>query len=133
MHLSLEDCESERKLARKGYAAIKTHSLNLREDFLDELATVQASQGNETVTNAIKHIKRLEELRSSHRRIRAVTKVFNGATVLIPDPSDPSSHIITTDKVHIEQALHKENEDKFRLAYKDCLFLKQPLLVLFSH
>ena len=129
MHLSLEDCEIERKLARKGYATLKSNSVTVRENFLDGLAAVQAAQGNETVTNAILRIKRLEELRASHRRIRTVTKVYNGATerVLIPDPSDPSSHIISTDKVTIEHALRKENEAKFRLAYRDCPFLKRPL------
>jgi len=119
MQLSIEECEYERSLARKGYAQIKSNAVQNREVFLEGLAAAQAARGNEQVTNAIKRIKRLEESRATHRRIRAATKAYTGATerIQIPDPDDSTKLIITTDKEIIEKALKNENEQKILLAY----------------
>ena len=50
MHLSLVDCEQERRLARKGYAHIKETTSASREGFLEGLAALQSSKGNETIS-----------------------------------------------------------------------------------
>ena len=76
MHMSLSDCEQERKLARIGCAKVKQNAVASRDKFLDGLAAFQASERNETVVNAIRRIKRLEEIRAAQRRIRIVTKDF---------------------------------------------------------
>ena len=91
------------------------------------MAALQASERNETVVNAIRRIKRLEEIRAAQRRIRIATKDFQGATerVMI---EENGVHRITTKKEEIETALRHENEQKFRLAYKECPFLQPQLL-----
>ena len=127
MHMSLEDCEQERRLARRGYAKIKDNARASRETFLDGVAALQAAENDETVVNAIRRIKRLEEIRAANHRVRIATKDFHGATerVLI---NDNGTNRITTDKDEIEAALRAENERKFRLAYSECPFLQPPLL-----
>lgn len=130
MKLSIEDCENERKLAGMGYTNVKKEAELKRDEYVEGLAALQASKGNESKSNAIKRMKRLEEMRSSYRRIKAVTKVFHGATerVQIPDEERKNEIKITTDKVEIESALRNENMHKFKLAYRECPFLRQPLL-----
>jgi len=114
-------------LARKGYAHIKATASASREEFLESLAALQSSMGNETISSAIRRIKRLEKIRSANRRIRMVTKEYTGATERIM-VEEGGENRITTDKLEIEVALKNENEQKFRLAYQECPFLQQPLL-----
>jgi len=130
MKMSIEDCENERKLARMGYANVKKEAEMKRDQYIENLAALQASRGNESKSNAIKRMKRNEDLRSSYRRIKSVTKTFQGATerVKIPDRENSGKMKITTNKIEIEEAIREENEEKFKLAYKECPFLQEPLL-----
>ena len=130
MKMSIEDCEKERKLARMGYANVKKVAGVKRNEYIESLAALHASKGNESKSNAIKRMKRNEDMRSAYRRIKSVTKKFQGATerVKIPDKANSGTMKITTDKLEIEEALREENVSKFKLAYKECPFLQEPLL-----
>ena len=126
--LSLEDCYKERDLATKKYKRLKRNARQSRTQFIQELASQQAARGNESVSNAILRINRIEEIRDSYKRIKTVTKPFFGATekVLISN-HDCSEERITTDKIEIEQALCSQNRIKFTSAYSSP-FLQEPLL-----
>lgn len=90
MQLSLQDCENERKLARMGYTHIKQKDLLKLDENMESLATFQALGCNKSKSNAIKRMKRLEEIRLLNRRIKHATKSFHDATerVQIPDVSN---------------------------------------------
>ena len=125
MHLSLQDCEMERKIASKKYRSIKRNAQQSRTAFLHDLAAQQAARGNDSISNIILRMNRNEEIRSSYQRIKAVTKPFCGATqkVLI---SSNDSEIVTAEKEKIEEALCNENIAKFTMAYSSP-FLQKPL------
>ena len=61
--LSLEDCLKERTLVTKKYKKLKQSAKQSRIQFIQNLATLQAARGNETVSNAISRINRNEETR----------------------------------------------------------------------
>jgi len=80
MQLYLPDCEIERMNARQKYCQLKRNAKHSRALFLQELATQQAAQGNETVSDAILRLTRNDEVRSSYGRIKSATKLSLGAT-----------------------------------------------------
>ena len=127
MSLSLQDCENERRIASQVYKQLKRNAKHSRDQFIHELAAQQSTRGNESIGNAVRRLARNEELRASHRRIKIVTKPFQGATerVMIRDINNDDNEIVTTDKDTIEEALHHENLEKFSLAYSSP-FLKNP-------
>ena len=128
--LSLSDCEAERKMALKTYYQAKMNAKHNRKAFTTKLATLQAAQGNESISNAIRRLNRIEELQESHRRIKYITKPFFGATdkVLVYN-LDSNTEETTTDKSTIEHALSNQNKRKFTDAYSSP-FLQDPLLSL---
>ena len=128
MELKIEDCEKEKMSAIKEYRKIKRNAAKNRRDFINEKATQQAANGNESVGNAIRRLNRLEEERESRRRIKIATKSFAGATmkILLENTKFPEKTRTTTDKDEIEKALRKENTQKFTLAYSSP-FLNYPL------
>ena len=127
--MSLQDCETERKIISKKYRSIKRNAQQSRTVFLHDLAAQQAVRGNDYISNIILRMNRNEEPRSSYRRMKAVTKPFCGATqkVLI---SSNDSEIVTAEKEKIEKALCNENIAKFTMAYSSPFLQKSlaPLL-----
>jgi len=121
MQLSLQDCELERKNASRNYQNLKRNAQQSRTLFMHDLAAQHAARGNESLSNAILRMTRKEELRSSYRRIRNVTKPF-----LTSINNPPNEEATTTDKETIEKALSKENIKKFTTAYSSP-FLQKPL------
>jgi len=126
MRLTVEDCETERKLARTGYSNMKKEADLKREQYIDGLAALHASKGNTSKSNILKSMKRNEALRAS------ATKHFHGATerVQIPDKSNEGRMKITTDKLEVEEANCDENIKKFSLSYRECPFLNEPLITM---
>ena len=110
MSLSLADCENERRLASREYKKLKRNAKHTRGQFIHELATQQAARGNETIRNVVQRLTRNEEIRASHKRIKTVTKPFQGATerVMIRDENNEENNIATTDKDTVEKTLHHE-------------------------
>ena len=117
-------------MAIKNYYEAKMNAKNNRKAFTTKLATLQAARGNKSISNAIRRLNCIEELRESHRRIKYVTKPFLGATdkVLVYDDVS-NTKTTSTDKIIIEDALSKQNKRKFTDAYSS-LFLQDPLLPL---
>jgi len=134
MQLTVEDCENERKLARKGYSNVKKEADLKRDQYIDGLAALHASKGNTSKSNILKRMKRNEALRASFKRIKSATKQFHGATerVQIKEKSSEGAERmkITTDKLEIEEAIRDENIKKFSLAYRECPFLNEPLITM---
>jgi len=62
MKMSIEDCDFERKLARMGYYAnnVKKEAQMKRDQYVENLAALQASRGNESKSNAIKRMNRMK-------------------------------------------------------------------------
>ena len=128
MKLSLHDCELERKSASRNYRKLKKNAQQSRTLFMHDLAAQHAARGNESISNVILRMTRNEELRSSYRRIKNVTKPFLGATekVLTSINNSLNEETTTTDKETIEKALSEENIKKFTTAYSSP-FLQKPL------
>ena len=110
------------------YRKIKKDEQVSRTIFIQELASQQAAQGNETVSNVISRINRNEELRASYKIIKTVTKPFCGATEKAVIPvENTNDKRVTTKKVEIEKDLGIQNEKKFTAAYR-FIFLHEPLI-----
>ena len=61
-HLLLEDCQKEQASATKQYKKLKQKAKQTRIQFIQDLASQQATRGNETTSNAIFRINRREEI-----------------------------------------------------------------------
>ena len=113
--------KSSIKASRRGawnkYAELKPNARELRDQWLDKLAEFIANTEGEAKAKVIRMLKSREEVRESHRRIKAVRKKKSvGGTRKLTkvDNCDPNVVVEVTDKQEMEDMLMQANEEKFR-------------------
>ena len=121
-HLTLTEVEVKLKKARERYKVCKHNDKILRRDFLESLAEAKAQAGNITASTALQGIMHREEVRSTYKQIRRVTKERQGGTIKIHVERDGTVQEITR-KTEMEKHIIKENEAKFHQTEGRCPLL----------
>ena len=123
MKCTLEECNQRLKDAYAKYNEVKKEAPKHRYVMMDTNADTAEANGDHALANAIRQMKITEETRGTHRKIKLTTKPFGGAVsrLSIEDATEESGRRTTTDPVEIEEALKREYEEKYRLAYSSPL------------
>lgn len=124
-NLSVHDCVKLRALAFREYKTYAKDADLHRDDFYELLAEAKAEEGDITKCNALKQLRLNEESRTTHRRIKVTTKNMMGAPYQM-EIAYKGGTILSSDQAQLEDALMKENESKYRLAYSSS-FMHPPL------
>ena len=100
----------------------KKNDKALQKDFLESLAEAQAEAGNIKIAAALQGILHREQLRSTYRQIKYVTKRYQSGTTKIHVKKD-GQVIEITRKEKMEKYIIKENKRKFHQIEGRCPLL----------
>ena len=120
--------------ALQTYKAMKKEAKQIRESFLEYLATNLEAEGKGKKAQIVRNLKTIEEQRVTFRRLRHLSKKFGGnlntTSVIITHPSGQKVEI--TEKDQMEKEIIKENVKKYHQCEDTCPFLQSPLKELFG-
>ena len=125
-HLSLTDCYQLRAHAFQEYNKYAKEADAYRNGFQEDVILEAESKGDFKKAKRIRQNQLNEELRLTHRNVKMVVNNNVGAPYHVELTTESGTHV-SLDKNKIEQALMKEYENKYRLAYSSP-FLQEPLL-----
>ena len=114
LHNSQTQVRIKLKEAYTRYYELKKDADKLREDWLQDLAAIQAKEQGGDQASRYKSLLQRERQRHASRRLRRVTQknISGGLTKVVATSADGST-IEVSDKEGIEQACHEENRKKF--------------------
>ena len=128
------------KLAKKLYEALqdykrkKKEAHNLRESFLEYLASSLEKDGQGKKASNIRNLKQIEEQRTTFRRLRHLSKKFgdNLSTTSVIITHEDGTKVEISGKEEMESAIIAENIKKFHQCEESCPFLQPPLSDIFG-
>jgi hypothetical protein len=116
--LDLATCHANLHSARKDYYSIRASAPELRVKHLDALAEALAKEGNVTKEKILRQLKQREQLRSSHQKIKYIRgKLQRNTTTTVTIMGEGGRPVELTKKLDIEQAILKENQEKFQQSF----------------
>ena len=128
MKRSVEEMKEKRKEARKKYERLKPNSREVRDAWLARLANRRAGGNEFEAEKIIRNIRRVEEIRDAHKKIRSARGKLNacGTSKLIIPKEDGEGAEEVVEKEEIEEILMKTNKNKFQRA-ENTPFASMPL------
>ncbi len=112
---TLESIQDQLTLAYKNYYSIKGSNRSPRKTSLEKRAEAIAAQRNQKKATVLRCIREREKQRNTARKIRYLRgKVNSGSTTMVTVQDEAGNRFDLTSKEHIEQAIMKNNEEKYR-------------------
>jgi len=129
--LGIEEAKRLRALAWKEYKRLKPNSRSIRDKCMEQKFDDSNVENDEQKAELLQKMRRREELRDAHSKIKRARKKFHSAgTQQLTIPADDGQSIIhINDKEEMESLLMKFNKEKYQGA-NDTPFMKSPLVGL---
>ena len=125
-NLTVKDTENMLKEAYKEYKEVKENHKKIRGDHIEDLARVLKKQKKGRKANLIRHIVTTEEKQQTYRKLGYINKKMRDlhtTYVTVKDKEGITTEI--SEKKQMEEAIIKENTQKYHQTEKTCPFLKK--------
>ncbi len=125
---SIQELNQELKMAYKTYNTTKKQHKQLRKNFLLDLADALAERGKAKKSTIVRNLIKLEDQREMFRKLKYITKNdSNLGTTFITIKNDDGTKTDLTEKREIEEALIRENRQKYHQTENTNPFFREPL------
>ena len=116
------------------YKKLKKNHIELRQTFLEYLASSLAKEGQGKKSRIIANLIKIEEQRRLFRRLKPISRKFseNLSTTSVVTRDNAGNRIEISEKKDMEKAIMSENVKKYHQCESSCPFLKEPLSTLFG-
>ena len=116
------------------YKEIKKSHKQLRETYLEDLASALERDGRGRKASLLRNLITLEQQRETFRRLKVVHKKdSNLGTTFVTVTDSEGQRTDVTDKEQMEAEIIEENKKKYHQTEKTCPFLHEPLVSDLGH